>query len=239
MKARALYEAGQLDEAIEALGAELRSDPTDTRRRTFLFELLCFAGEYDRAEKQLDVLARHSRDADMGAWLYRAALHAERTRQAMFEGDDLGPAPGPAVPVAGTLNGEPFGSIEDADPRIGARLEIFAAGQYTWLPLEHIAAIRIEAPKRLRDLVWASAHVQTGPGFKGEELGEILIPVLGPQSWRAEDPELRLGRATDWRELDDGTAVPVGHKLLLVDGEPVPILDVRTLEIHAATHQPG
>lgn len=51
MQARTLYEAGQLEEAIAALGADLRGDPTDLRRRTFLFELLCFAGEYDRAEK--------------------------------------------------------------------------------------------------------------------------------------------------------------------------------------------
>ena len=52
-----LYRAGELGQAIKALGDELRSNPLDARRRTFLFELLCFAGEYDRAEKHLDVLA--------------------------------------------------------------------------------------------------------------------------------------------------------------------------------------
>jgi len=57
----------------------LRDNPTDTRRRIFLFELLCFAGEYDRAEKQLDVLAQSGPEAATGALLYRAALAAERT----------------------------------------------------------------------------------------------------------------------------------------------------------------
>jgi len=43
---------------MPALLAELRDNPTDARRRTFLFELLCFAGEYERADKQLEVLAQ-------------------------------------------------------------------------------------------------------------------------------------------------------------------------------------
>src|SRR5690606_2155784 len=53
MTAKQLFQAGQLNEAMKALAAEVRDNPTDPRRRTFLFELLCFAGEYDRAEKHL------------------------------------------------------------------------------------------------------------------------------------------------------------------------------------------
>ena len=60
MTARELYQAGKLDEAVQALIAELRDNPGDTKRRTFLFELLCFAGNFDRAEKQLDILSQGS-----------------------------------------------------------------------------------------------------------------------------------------------------------------------------------
>ena len=63
--AKELFSEGRLDAAIETLGVELRSHPTDTQRRSFLFELLAFAGQYDRAEKQLDALAR-KRTADVG-----------------------------------------------------------------------------------------------------------------------------------------------------------------------------
>ena len=49
MTAQSLFQAGRLDDAIGALSAELRDNPTDAQRRTFLFELLCFAGNYDRA----------------------------------------------------------------------------------------------------------------------------------------------------------------------------------------------
>ena len=86
MTAKQLFQAGQLNEALKALAAEVRDNPTDRQRRTFLFELLCFAGEYDRAEKHLHVLAQGGGNAEMGAVLYFSALHAERTRLQKFNG---------------------------------------------------------------------------------------------------------------------------------------------------------
>jgi len=234
MQARQLYQSGKLDEAIEVLGAEVRDNPADAQRRAFLFELLCFAGKYDRAEKQLGVLGRDNRDAEMGALLYHAALHAERSRQDMF--DKRAFPLTSATAVSGTFNGKPFASLTDADPRIGARLELFAAGQYTWLPFQHIQTIRMEAPKRLRDLLWAPAIVRPAESFKGLEMGEVLLPVIAPLTWQQPDGDLRLGRTTEWYKLEDGAQVPFGQKVLLVDGEEIPILELRELEI---THVPS
>jgi len=234
MTARELYQAGRLGEAIQALNAELRENPADTQRRTFLFELLCFAGNYDRAEKQLDILAQEGSNAQMGALLYRGALNAERTRSELFQkGDAFAPSDSDAV-TTGVWNGRPFASIEDADPRIGPRLEMFAAGQYMWVRFDHIASIEMEAPKRLRDLLWIPAKVRTGPAFRGRELGEVLLPVLTPLSFQEEDDALKLGRATEWRELPSGETVPAGQKMLLIDGEEAPFLELRRLEIHPA-----
>src|SRR5581483_12085530 len=136
MDAQSLYRAGQLQPAIEALGGELRKQPLDTRRRTFLFELLCFAGEYDRAAKQLDILSDASAEASAGAMLYRSALHAERTRQEMFARDEL-PLGSAHASTPGELNGSAFTELTDADPRIGAHVEVFIAGSYTWVPLAY------------------------------------------------------------------------------------------------------
>jgi len=226
-----LLRAGKLEEAIDVLGVGLRSNPADAQRRTFLFELLCFAGAHDRAEKQLDVLAGASREADMGALVYRAALHSERTRQEMFVKGEYPRGSAAPGPVSGTLNGRRFQTLLDADPRIGARLEVFAAGRYLWLPFEHIASVRMAPPKRLRDLLWTPAVVRTGSAFRGLELGEVLLPVLAPLSWQHSDDVVRLGRVTEWVELEDSTPVPRGQKLLLVDGEEFPILELRELDI--------
>lgn len=233
-----LYKAGKLDEAIDAVSARLRDEPGDTAGRTFLFELLSFAGEYDRAEKHLDVVARSSSDAEMGAWMYRTALHAEKLRQEMFDSEAF-PVTHPAPqPPRGTLNGEPFDSLTDADPRIGARLEVFAAGQYTWIPFEQLESVAADPPGRLRDLLWIPARVKVGEAFTGMELGEVIVPALTPGTFRHPDGQVRLGRMNDWLEGTDGAQVPLGQKMLLVDGEEFPLLELRELQIEAA-HAPG
>jgi type VI secretion system protein ImpE len=229
MSARELFQAGKLNEAVQALGVEVRDNPTDVRRRTFLFELLCFQGEYDRAEKHLNVLADATPDARMGAVLYFSALHAERVRLDTFQKKDYPPIAGLANDRAGTLNGKPFESFEDADPRVGARLEVFAAGAYLWIPLAHVESIEMEPPKKLRDLLWIPALVRTGPAFKGTELGEVLLPVLAPFSSKRSDDNIRLGRATEWAETD-GQVLPFGQRVFDVDGEEVPILEIRKVE---------
>jgi type VI secretion system protein ImpE len=233
MKAQELFQAGKIDEAIQTLAAELRNDPTDIKRRTFLFELLSFMGEWDRAEKQLDILSDLSKEAGMGTLIYRSAIQAERLRSEMFDKKTFPQTAAESVPQP-VLNGETFGGIEDADPRIGARLEVFAAGSYMWLPFAHITSIRMEAPKRLRDLLWIPAILKTGPKCGGLDLGEVIIPALTPLAFRHPDFAVRLGRQTVWEERD-GMPAPIGQKMLLVDGEEFPILEVRTLEFPVAT----
>jgi len=238
MNPQELYRAGHLTDAIKALSAELRENPTDVRRRTFLFELLCFAGEYERADKQLEVLAQAGPQSEMGVLLYRSALFAERQRQDVFErgefhskqSDDDSPDRG------GTANGKSFSYFADADPRTGAKLEIFAAGNYLLLPLEHVASIEIPPPKKLRDLIWSPAAVRTTPAFKGTELGEVLLPVLAPFSWRHPDEAVRLGRMTVW-EKPQGSEyqIPFGQKMWMVDDEEISFLELRALEFNPAS----
>jgi type VI secretion system protein ImpE len=144
-----------------------------------------------------------------------------------------GPSPAPS-PVSGTLNGRAFNSIEDADPRLGARLEVIAGGRYLWIPFAHVASLELQAPKQLRDLRWTPAKLSTGPSVKDMELGEVLIPVLSPAAWKHADADIRLGRASDWEELPDGDFAPIGQKVLRIDGVDVPLLEVRELVLTPA-----
>ncbi len=232
--ARALLAAGQLSEAITQLGLELRANPADLQRRSFLFELLSFAGEYDRAGKQLDVLASAGPSAEAGTSVYRAALQSERVREHMFDAGDL-PTSVAATEVAGTCNGVPFQTIADADPRIGARLEVIGGGRYLWIPFAHLASIVIQPPAQLRDLHWLSARIATNGSVKDMELGEVLLPALSPAAWRLDDADLRLGRATDWLELPDGDYAPIGQKVLRLDDRLVPLVDIRELVLTPAS----
>lgn len=229
MTAKQLLDAGRVREAEKQLTAYLRDHPTDVGQRVFLFELLCFSGDYDRAEKQLGVLAQGSAQTEMGAVLYYAALHAEKTRHEVFEKQQFSRDISVAS-LEGTLNGRPFQSLRDGDPDLGARLEVFAAGAYLWIPFEHIASLDMDPPRRLRDTLWRPAMVRTGPSFQGTELGEVLVPAIYPFSWKHPNEAVWLGRITDWAADEEGKEYPSGQKIWLLDGEEIPFLEIRSLE---------
>jgi len=228
MTPQELYKAGELDQAIKALGEELRGNPLDAKRRTFLFELLSFAGEWDRAEKHLDVLANQSPKDAPGMLLYRSALHAERTRQEMFRNKEFPSRESKDAPPSGTWNDQPFERLADADSTIGDHLEVFIAGSYVWVPTKYIERLEIDAPKDLRDLIWISGRIQVSPAFRMQELGEVLLPVIAPLSYMHSDNNVRLGRTSVWEEKD-GEETLYGQKLIYVDGEEIPLLEFRSI----------
>ncbi len=233
MNADTLFREGRLSEAIDALTGALRQDPTDLKSRLFLFELLCFSGAYERAGKQLGAVITADPEAAVATAWYAEALHAEEQRQSMFKTGELpdeGDSPGS---VSGTLNGEPFSDLRDADPRIGPRLEVIVGGRYTWLPLEHLAHLKIEPPAKLRDLFWARGELKAGEALGGYG-GDALFPALTPLAWQNPDEAVRLGRVTEWIELESGEERPEGQKMLLVDDGVFPLLEVRDLVINAS-----
>src|SRR5437762_2033763 len=86
MNARDHFSAGRLAAAIEAQLQEVKASPLDSGRRTFLFELLAFAGEWQRAEQQLAVLAQETSEKGWGATVYQNLLVAEQARRKVFAG---------------------------------------------------------------------------------------------------------------------------------------------------------
>ena len=146
---------------------------------------------------------------------------AERLRlQAFAE------APG----TAGTLNGEPFEWIADADSRLGPVLEAIVNGRYYWLPFSRISTITMEAPEDLRDVVWMPAQFEFQNG--GQVVG--LIPSRYPGSETAGDGLLALARKTLWEEFASDAHRGLGQRVLATDSGDVPLLEVRSLTLQAA-----
>ena len=165
--------------------------------------------------------------------LYRSALHAERDRQEMFAKNEL-PLGTTHPSPSGQRNGADFAEFSDADPRIGAHLEAFIAGSYTWIPFAYMESIEVQPPKKLRDLLWMPAILHTTSDFRLQDLGEVLLPVISPLSWKHPDDAVRLGRATVWEEDPKYGQVPLGQKLLLCGEEEEPFLQLRNLTFHHA-----
>jgi type VI secretion system protein ImpE len=65
----------------------------------------------------------------------------------------------------------------------------------------------------------------------GGQLNDIILPALTATADSHPDDLVRLGRLTDWEELDSGEEAPVGQKLLLVDNQEVSLLEVREIVI--------
>ncbi len=231
MDAQRLYKEGKLGDAIASLQEELRSDPHDVPRRTFLFELLLFKGEFERARKQLDVIETADPASYLGTAYHKQLLGAEEKRQTMFQDGTIPERENEESTVSGTLNGAQFQSLSDSDSRIGPRLEMFAGGQYVWVPFSEISVVRVTPPKLLRDLYWASAEIGSREGIE-DEAREVLLPAMAALSWQHPDEAVQLGRLTEWTETESGDEIPTGQKILLVDDEEFPFLEVRELIIH-------
>ena len=65
-KRKPYLRAVSLAELFEQLTREVKSSPSNAELRIFLFELLCFDGDWDRAERQLDVIGHQSAQARVG-----------------------------------------------------------------------------------------------------------------------------------------------------------------------------
>src|ERR1017187_10079465 len=259
MTVKELLDAGNLSAAIAQISTDLREAPADRVKRTFLFELLCCAGDLDRAEKQLDVLAAEGCDRDIAVQPYHNVLAGERKRRLLFS---EGRVPGlpkrvpdytrlhleainhipeghysearalleesetARPPVSGTINGERFDDLNDADDLLGPFLEVITANNYSWIPWEVVRSVSMEAPRHLRDLVWIPARVELEIG----PLGEAFLPVLYADSYLHQDDRVKLGRMTEWRADAGGLALVSGQKLLMAGERDWPLLEVRQLE---------
>ena len=85
MNATELYRAGRLREAIDAQVAEVKARPTDQGLRLFLFELLAFSGELDRARRQVDAVHHGQPDLDLATLGYRKLIDSEAARRRFFD----------------------------------------------------------------------------------------------------------------------------------------------------------
>lgn len=128
---------------------------------------------------------------------------------------------------AGTARGKPFDDLRDADDLLAPVLEVFAAGTYAWIPWEQVQYLEINAPRSLRDLVWAPARLASFDG----QLGEVHLPNLYPGTASADDDELRLGSRTDWNDTGSGIVRGVGAKLLLVGEDARSLFELGNLKL--------
>lgn len=237
MTSHDFFQAGQLQDAIDAAIADVKKHPGDTGKRAFFCELLCFAGDLERADKQLDLLSTQLPESAMQVALFRQLVRAEQARQDFFRSGrvpEFIQDPTPAQSMALQA------SIELREQNLQAAAELLAqaeearvkiSGQCDGSPfddfrdLDDLLAPTVEvltstgryfwiAPERIESI---ELHPVETPrdllwrpaamSVQGGPDGVVYIPVVYAGTDESSDDALKLGRATDWIEHENNGPV--------------------------------
>lgn len=258
MTASELFKAGQLAAAIDAQLADVKAHPADDGKRMFLFELLLFRGDIDRAVKQLEIIRAATPEMAAAVAGYRDVIAAERKRRVLaaggapgFLGDDppaharmrleaLRTAPTDPKRAAELLaqadeHTPVVGGLLNGTPFVGLR----DADDFFASVLEVFAH---------GEYLWVgvdqiAAVAMNPPRYPRDVLypparltlhdgttGEVFLPALYPDSHTHADDAVRLGRLTVWGG-DDGAVRGVGQRVFLNGDDDRALLEWRELQI--------
>ncbi|MFN7945858.1 MAG: type VI secretion system accessory protein TagJ [Blastocatellia bacterium] len=259
---RELLNQGRLADAITAATSAVKARPTEMSARTTLFELLCFAGEWSRAEKQLEVIAHQDVKSAIGVQAYHNNIKAEQARQRLFS-DGLKPhfLTEPAAYVKLHLDAVNrlreghtsearalLDRAEEERPALAGTLDGQTFSDFrdvndlTGPVLEVIVQdnytwVPFEQIRRIevREPKQLRDLLWTMARIETEAIsGEVFIPALYADSSRHPNDQVRLGRMTDYRQLGDDLYTAVGLRLFLVDDEEKSLPEVKVVEFAPA-----
>lgn len=259
MTASELYRAGQLNEAIAAQ-IEVVRDKQDNESRLFLFELYYFAGDLERARKQLNAIQYDDPMQQLAVDAYKRCLDAQEKRSKLFKGLQPSFPPNPPAHLvhrwqaieairAGRLDearrlvelaneNSPVGKINVN----GQVVETFRDGDDLLASVFEIFLqdrylwVPIE---QVYKLTIKSVPPQTPRDlFVAQAVVQftpdvdlgVFLPVLYPESENHADAKVKLGRYTDWVQVTDGIIRGLGLKTLIVGDGDFNILEIRSVQ---------
>lgn len=259
MNASEAFQAGRLDEAIAAATDEVKQNPADASRRGLLAELQCFAGQLEKADRQLDVLGELDPQSALGLAAFRQLIRAEQARVQFFtEGrvPELLDTPGERL----ELHLEASIRIREGHEKEAAAL-LARAEELRPRPQVVSDGRSFDDFRDLDDLTSSFVEVYTSNGkyywipietieqmefrapvrprdllwrrvhmvVAGGPDGEVFVPALYAGTHNATEDQLRLGRSTDWRDTEDTPVRGVGQKMFLLGEETRGILAINDL----------
>lgn len=264
MNAKDYFDAGNLAEAIRVAAEEVKQQPMDAARRLFLAGLLCFDGQLERADKQLDAIS-----SDDQAWvttvaLWRRLVRGELARRQCFaEGrlPEFLDVPGPALQavlqgLVELREGKPaaaaerLAQAEEARPRLKGTCNGQAFDD--WRDLDDVAAPLLEVIMANGSYYWLPLEAVEALHFDPpravldllwrtarltlREGPEIsaFVPVLYIDSHLAAEDALKLGRATQWQTPNAGPVRGIGQRMFLVGDAQLTVLELGSVQLEGA-----
>ena len=256
MDAKDLIKAGELAAARSQLIEEVKSSPANLQSRTLLFQVQAYAGEWDKARRQLEVITTQDANRETGVQVYLNLIQAETDRIEVFQ-HNRKPSFLPETPVYfeqyhsawQKLMNQEFEAAESIFSEIGDRCARIS-GTLNGKEFTGFS----ETDTRLTCFLEAFVHDRY-VWLPFEELRELslpqpqtlldllwasaqvttrkgltlncFLPVLYPESFRHDDDQLKLGRMTDWTDLGRGFQQGFGQHVYQVGDDDVAILEIR------------
>lgn len=242
------FTTSNLTQEVERISAAVRSHPLEPSHRLAMAQLRLLRGEYSKALQQVQLACQFDADLMPEAQLIRMLVRSEQVREAVFAGkimpDLLAEAPAwldnmikslkesgdkavamrsealSEAPASKGVFGEssPFDWIADGDERLGPIIEVILGGTYYWIPFDMVVSLRVTAPQRAMDLVWAPVELE----LNGSPPRIAFMPSRYPLSSDEKYDETLLGDAeTVWHQSPDGSWYGYGRRVWYVDGEPL------------------
>ena len=261
MNTQEFYEAGQLDDAVGAAVAEVKQHPADAGKRSLLAELLCFSGDLERADKQLDAVGQTDPDAMVVISMFRHLLRAEMARREFYEEGHL-PEFIDKPSEEMQLRLEASIRIREDDPRGAAELLSKAEELRPAVACE-CDGKALDDFRDLDDLTSSFFEVLTSNGkyywipinrvetvefrapqrprellwrpahmvVRGGPDGEVFLPTLYAGSHAVGDDLVRLGRFTDWIGGDGEPVRGIGQRTYLCGDQDRGLLELEQISI--------
>ncbi|WP_424813033.1 type VI secretion system accessory protein TagJ [Roseococcus sp. YIM B11640] len=154
--------------------------------------------------------------------LARAGAHEEAVTEAQAAEDSRPKRSGEAELADGSKIA--FDDFRDADDLMAPMVEVLTTGgEHILVPVERLASLAFDAPRRPRDLAWRRTNIELKDGTEGV----VYMPSIYPAAPGQPDP-IRLGRATEWTE-GAGPVRGLGQRLFLIGDDAVAISDIASL----------
>ena len=257
--AKLQLDKGNLSAAIESAINLVKTNPTNEAARIFLFELSCFAGDWERAERQLEVIGHQDVNAMIGSKIFQGNFQGERDRMKYFSDGQkpefMSPKPAYLDTLMAANNRLREGNHAEArqlldqveEERPAFKVSINGEGFSDFRDYNDLTMCVFEVLLRGNYLWLPFEQVQKIDLFKPKSLrdlywiqanvemingtsGEMFLPALYSGTWKSTNDQVRLGRMTDWRDVGSETYVGEGMRVFWMDGRDKSILDIETLE---------
>jgi type VI secretion system protein ImpE len=260
MRSLELVNEGKLMDAIRDAKDGVKSSPTDIDKRIVLGKLLCFVGDFEKADLHLETALMQSPEMAYSISHDRYLIRASIARKKWFTESALPDFIAPIDPVvelqlkfwtlhrAGDaeqalkilehLNDycDSLSGVSDGSPFMGFR------------DLDDSTIACLEVLSLAGKYFWIPWHRIESLEFEPpKKLGDLLwreahvvvregpdtnifVPVCYPGTDAESGDAALLGRTTEWLNMACGTVTGVGHRIFRVADNDIPILSIKKLE---------